>query len=260
MEKYNFEKLESQILNEIYIDKEDSNFMVALCNGSVNIYPMNFNGEGPLMVSDVENAYLHFFNTIMELPNFNLENFRRNMNCNFLVGISMDQINPDAGTTVFNENKNLFGIFADYNLVDRGVIYHELFHFASYPTNFRRGLNEGYTEILTHRYFNKSKMAYPDNFDYVLKLENIIGQDVMEEAYSKGDMSMLSELFDEDNYILFEKINDKLDLLLGSYYRVNSGKKLPDEDERVLKAKNDLDEYLNSLTKKEVYKEVYKKR
>lgn len=254
MKKYNYEDLEKRILDNIYVDKGDSSVLIALCNENVNIYPLDFNGEGPTIVNNIENAYLHFFNIIMELPNFDFENFRRNMNRNFLIGVSMEQVNSDAGITIFNDNKNLFGIFGDYNLVDRGVIYHELFHFASYPTNFRRGLNEGYTEILTHRYFNKSKLAYPDNVDYVLKLENIIGQDIMENAYSKGDVSILSELFDEENYLLFEKINDRLDLLLGSYYRVNSGKKLADEDRRVMKAKADLDAYLSVLVKKDNYK------
>lgn len=247
MTKYNYENLEREILKDINVDKNDSKVMIALYDGKTSVYPFDFSGNGPILVSDIENAFLNFFNTVTGNENFDLTNFRTNLNKNFIIGVQNEDVNPNAGTTIFDESKNLLGIFADHNLVDTGVIYHELFHFASRPNGghtFRRGLNEGYTEALTHRYFNKSKVSYPDNVNYALELENIIGQDVMENAYSKGDISFIKDILGEENMYAFDAFNDKMDLLLGSYYRVNNGKALPDEDKRVLKAKKDLDEYL----------------
>lgn len=250
MGKYNYDVLEKEILKEINIDKNTSSLIIALYDEKVSLYPLDFEENGPEIVQSIENAFLHFFNVVTNNPNFDLSNFRKNLNKNLIIGVQMEDEKIDAGTTIFDESKKLFGIFASQNLVDRGVIYHELFHYAFRPdktTNFRRGLNEGYTEALTHRYFEKTKTSYTDNVDYVLKLEQIIGQNLMEEAYSKGDISIVTKALGEDNLQTFEKINNRLDLLLGSYYRVNSGNKLPDEEKRILKAKEELDEYLSIL-------------
>lgn len=250
MDKYSYEELERKVLKEVYVDKNVSSLIIALYDGSVTLYPLDFEGKGFSIVNDIENAFLLFFNEVTNNPNFDLTNFRMNLKRNLVIGVDMADVKPDAGTTLFDESKNLFGIFCDHNLVDRGVIYHELFHYAFRPnggTTFRRGLNEGYTEALAHRYFSKEKQAYPDNVHYVLELEKIVGMDVMENAYSKGDIKIIKNALGEENINVFERFNDKMDLLLGSYYRVNSGKALPDEEDRILKAREVLDECLNIM-------------
>ena len=163
--KYNYEELEKEIMKELYVSKDDSSLMVALYDQKVDLYPLTFDGENPKLVEDIGNSFLLFFNTVCNNENFDLTNFRANLNKNLVIGVWQKNVLPDSGTTIYNENKNLFGIFADFNLVSRGVIFHELFHYAfrgDKNNMFGRGLNEGYTEALTHRYFQKSKLAYKE--------------------------------------------------------------------------------------------------
>lgn len=245
--RYTYENIEKAVLKKVCVSKETSNFLVTLYDYSVSLYSLDFNKKNIKLVDDVEDSFLLFFSVFTENENFDLNKFRNNLNKNLVIGISMHDDREDAGTTIYNDSRSLFGIYAGDSLVERGVIFHELFHFASYPTNFRRGLNEGYTEALAHRYFNKVKMAYEDNVYYVLELEKIIGRDVFENAYSCGDINIIKNCIGKDNYDVFDKINTRLDLLLGSYYRVNNNKALTDEDARVSKAKEELDEYLKIL-------------
>ncbi|MBR3362645.1 MAG: hypothetical protein IKG40_01820 [Bacilli bacterium] len=246
---YSYESLEKEIAKKVEINKSTSQFLIALYDQDVNLYPLNFNQKNIKLVDDIENAFLLFFSNFTENENFDLNNFRNNLSKNLIIGVTSNDSRKDAGTTVYNDSKNLFGIYASDSLVDRGVIFHELFHFASHPTNFKRGLNEGYTEALAHRYFNKVKLAYEDNVYYSLELEKIIGRDIMEKAYSSGNINLIKNFIGKDNFDIFDKINTRLDLLLGSYYRINNNKALKDEKTRVLKAKEELDQYLDILQK-----------
>ncbi|MBR2832946.1 MAG: hypothetical protein IKE75_00650 [Bacilli bacterium] len=246
---YTHEYLEKEIMKKVSIDKTTSNFFITVCGENIDTYPLDFNQKNVKIVNDVENSFLTFFSIFTENENFDLNNFRNNLNKNLVIAVDMNGKNKDSGTTVYNDTKNLFGIYADSTLIERGVIFHELFHFASHPTNFKRGLNEGYTEALTHRYFNKTKLAYPDNVYYAIELEKIIGKDIMEKAYSCGNINIVKDYIGEENSYTFEKINTRLDLLLGSYYRVNNNKALEDEQKRVLKAKEELNQYLELLQK-----------
>ena len=126
-------------------------------------------------------------------------------------------------------------------LSDSSSIYHELFHMASRSygkqngviyTGFRQrnikiskilyndlglGLNEGYTELLAHRYFgNKAYSSYDFETDIANKLEMIIGQDKMTELYLRGDLAgLIAELrvyMPEDEII---KFITRLDLITG---------------------------------------------
>ena len=246
---YTYEDLEKEVMGKVTINKDTSDFFVVLCGEDINLYPLDFVSKDIGLVDYVQNSFLVFFSIFTENENFDLNNFRNNLNKNLIIGIDMNREKSDSGTTIYNNSRNLFGIYADSSLIKSGVLFHELFHFASYPTNFRRGLNEGYTEALTHRYFNKSKLAYGDNVHYVLEIERIIGSDVMERAYSLGDVNIIKDYIGEDNYDIFDKINTRLDLLLGSYYRVNNNRALEDEDKRVARAKEELDGYLDILEK-----------
>ena len=246
---YTYENLEKEICKKNEVDKNTSKFLVALCDKNIDIYSLDFSQKDIRLIDEIENSFLLFFSIYTENENFDLNNFRNNLNKNLIIGVSMHDSRKDVGSTIYNDSKNLFGIYTSTNLVDRGVLFHELFHFASHPTNFKRGLNEGYTEALTHRYFKKTKLAYEDNVHYALELEKIIGKDIMENAYSCGNIDIIKNYIGKDNFDIFEKINTRLDLLLGSYYRTNNNKALVDESERVLKAKGQLDEYLDVLQK-----------
>lgn len=105
------------------------------------------------------------------------------------------------------------------------VLYHELMHLASCASNsdlkiygfchmkkcfpkdcIGHGLNEGYTELLTQRYFpdTVSFNAYLLERLLVKRLENIIGKDKMEQMYFKGNLlSLIKEL---EQYKTYEEI------------------------------------------------------
>ena len=87
------------------------------------------------------------------------------------------------------------------SLITSSVLKHELFHMASsIPTwnigGFRNngigaGLDEGYTEVLTKRYFNTKNIAYVFERETMKNLEMIIGKEKMESLYLKADLQGL---------------------------------------------------------------------
>ncbi len=116
-------------------------------------------------------------------------------------------------------------------LANKKSIYHELFHMASRSATDTRcnglsqlidgtwlgnGIDEGYTELLTRRYF-KDKKRKPnqkektDSYDYQVnvcrKLEKIIGQDKMTEYYMtanfKGFIDELGKYSTEEELFRF---------------------------------------------------------
>lgn len=246
MGKYKFDELQKKILERMDIDRNGSSFNVAVEDGDISFYPVDFKIDcDNVLVNGIKNSIINFTKVVMDNPNFDITNFKSNLDKNIVIGVSRDDV-LDSGDTVYDENRNLFQILADKSLVSSGVIYHELFHLASRPEGghtFRLGLREGYTEALTHKYFSKSKLAYPDNVYYALKLEKIIGSNLMENAYSKGDASILIDALGGAE--VFDRFNDNMDLLLGSYYRSNSGTELDDEEVRVNMARKNLEECLD---------------
>ena len=86
-------------------------------------------------------------------------------------------------------------------LLTSSALKHELFHMASsIPTwdigGFQNndigiGLDEGYTEVLTKRYFNTKSIAYVFEREAMKNLEMIIGKEKMESLYLKADLQGL---------------------------------------------------------------------
>ena len=98
------------------------------------------------------------------------------------------------------------------------TIYHELFHVASSTIkngnnysgfnqyffykgkwyDIAEGINEGYTQVLTERYFSKEKnvlSSYPFEKEVVLCIENLIGRRKLEEFYFTNNLEeLISEL------------------------------------------------------------------
>ena len=108
----------------------------------------------------------------------------------------------------------------------RGVLYHELFHMASSAykkgrrysgfsqrTKSRKkvignGINEGYTELLAHRYCEERfDVAYVEECNIVLCLETIIGKEEMSKLYFnanlRGLIDRLQEYSNESDIIRF---------------------------------------------------------
>lgn len=123
------------------------------------------------------------------------------------------------------------------------TLYHELFHMAScvnksildengsimYFTGFHqhndiytfeigRGLNEGYTELLTQRYFG-DKHKLPKTYKHVVniaeKLEIIIGKDKMESLYFNANLSgLINELKKYSTEDEIAKFISRVDLIM----------------------------------------------
>lgn len=129
----------------------------------------------------------------------------------------------EASYDIFN-NK----IYAGKNIDDS--IYHELFHtFSSYKknalstvsgfnytnihANIARRLNEGYTDLLTNRYFDID-VAYMIEANIARKTELILGEKNMQNFYASNNLyaiiKFLSKLSSEEEAIAFINSVDKL--------------------------------------------------
>lgn len=140
-----------------------------------------------------------------ELPHVDKTNLYNNIKD--LIIYEIEKVNNNSGfyVTPYNtialypndENKKL-------------VFKHELFHLASskingkiYFSGFRlyneekdigKGINEGYTECLLNKYFNKNEFRKYQMLDAYMKfLEEIIGKKEMENFYFKADLNKLIE-------------------------------------------------------------------
>ena len=149
----------------------------------------------------------------------------------------------------------------------RTIMYHELLHMASSYKSDKKiysgfsqvdnkiivgmGINEGYTQLLTERINPKITLAIPYEFEnkIVRKIEQIVGQDKMQDLYFKADLpglidemtkySTRSEVIKfinevdfvhtyrpikikkEENYMLREAMNDINNFLSSSLERSN---------------------------------------
>lgn len=173
--------------------------------------------EEKLLSSELKNYILKFVNTIVDkVPASNLINFYNNIN-----GMKI----KNSGF-IFSKlfGKNTMGgyISLTNTIYVKGKystsIYHELFHLCSSiiankidysgfsQHNVRRlkkignGINEGYTEILTRRYFSdmdgiNSPFVYPIERYFVYNLETIVGQKKMENLYFNANLpGLIDEL------------------------------------------------------------------
>ena len=160
----------------------------------------------------IEDAVIEFKDFMLEkFPNHSLTNFYNNINEAKIKFSRLSYFTDGSG--YYASKYNTLGV-SKYS-----SIYHELFHLASaifdqsrqlacvgfrqhyYIKNspdIGRGINEGYTEILAHRYFgDKHKMskAYLMEVNIVKNLEKIVGQDAMETMYLNADLpGLITEL------------------------------------------------------------------
>ena len=107
------------------------------------------------------------------------------------------------------------------------TIYHELLHASSsyYNGNIKEiksgfhhqnlaglGLNEGYTELLTNRFFEKQKdSGYLNEWHYAYLIEKLVGADKMQTLYFKSDLNGL--IVEMSKYNSLENIKKFLDNL-----------------------------------------------
>ena len=150
---------------------------------------------------------------------------------------------------IYNETVGEYSTYGNYILLyddSLQTLYHELFHMASsleknnkYYLGFRQvngerevgwGINEGYTELLTRRYFfNDKNLTYIHNYSNEVKivtyLEKIVGRKKMESLYLRADLvGLLKEI---RMYLTNEETVDfisKTDRIRYLYYTLMSNK------------------------------------
>lgn len=155
-----------------------------------------------------------------------LDNFRKNIRSLQVYGVYF-QLGDFAPNFEFGTFLGRYDMLANSVTIDlrrdreKSSIYHELLHMAStrrdririasgfhyYKTDkvsYGRGLNEGYTELLTQRYFyNKDYdlSLYQNAYIYASLLERIVGKEKMESLYLNADINgLVHELEKYDSY------------------------------------------------------------
>jgi len=134
-------------------------------------------------------------------------------------------------------------IITNYDNDENANIYHELFHMASTYNDYNNktcysgfsiskgkekfgiGLTEGYTELLTERYFRDKYKDMPNSYRYAIiyaeEIENLIGKDKMTSLYLNHNLKglitelekykskkQIYEFLHETDYLIKEKVGD----------------------------------------------------
>lgn len=157
----------------------------------------------------------------LEFANLMIETFPSDCLINFYNNINEAKIKRDISVLLLSSS-GVFSVKSNkIRVCTISSIYHELFHMASstYDDNLKlsysgfkqysydkksnirsigMGINEGYTELLTQRYFGqkyKIPKTYLCEIEIVDKLEKIIGQKKMENLYLTANLpGLISEL------------------------------------------------------------------
>ena len=158
---------------------------------------------------------------------------------------------------------------------EKHFIYHELFHMAS--TTYKddiiycgfaqdnglftegRGISEGYTELLTKRYFEKDndqKEVYYEEVIFIRFIESIIGEDKMNQLFFTSNLEgLITEL---SKYQKLERVTDfidNLDLFTANRYH-NLSFEDKDEVETFLELHKEIREFLLNTYINKVAKEI----
>lgn len=202
--------------------------------------------QDPMIRSIVENNdklyndYFENFKSVME-TNFDrekLHNFYYNSEWVKINRVNFNPFSYNIGTYNYLNNKMRF---------NKNSFNHEFFHLSStdYDSMYEssgfsinindmclgNALNEGYTDLLTNRYFGEEiDDYYYIEAQYASNLEKIIGRDTMEDLYLKGDFfGLIKELKKYYNINEIEKFLIDFDVI--SLYRNNY---LSYEEEKVI--------------------------
>lgn len=137
--------------------------------------------------------------------------------------IARNSLNEHTGK--YHRDQNVLVVYLplneEYDITPdfRETLYHELLHMASsyihkekqvsgflneirtpfYAKDIGTLLNEGYTELLTKRYFKcTDNNYYTKEVELASKIEEFIGKEEMERAYFAGDLNYIIERFNEE--------------------------------------------------------------
>ena len=161
--------------NKLIIDKTDK-----YKNSTIKFFPSFINANRVDDIVSLTDCIKKFLNTMSKCKNFNstifIKNFEKTM-------FDIKDLNDEYfGTT------NIFKIDSLY------AIYHELLHLASTVENAPEYsvFEEGYTQLLEERYFNKLKKyrgsIYPFEVEIMKNIELILGRDYLETMFFNGEL------------------------------------------------------------------------
>lgn len=172
---------------------------------------------------DIEKlASQRFGNAVIEFAKVIIDKFPLKVLTNFYNNLNELKINPKNfdfenlilktnTAAAYNTKKNKIEVNGDNY---KSTIYHELFHMASstykdgicysgfkqatFKVNLGTGLNEGYTQLLTQRYFSYNEEVFgPYKFEVEIarEVEKIVGKEKMEELYLHSNLlGLINEL------------------------------------------------------------------
>lgn len=189
------------------------------------------------------NKCIDFFINVMnkKSPGYCLDYFYNNIKelKIYYIFLKKDSKTLAPTSALYNSRDNIISIEENFN---SKVLFHELFHVSSAIKNnkksvlcgfkqfknyyeFGRGLNEGYTELLSERYFNTDStiISYPYEVNILKHLENFIGREKMESYYSNANLYGL--ILDLNKYMNEEEIGNfisNLDFLNEKIYNKNN--------------------------------------
>lgn len=198
-----------------------------------------------------------------KFPPENLINFYNNINKLIVSQKSDFKRKEIMGQYNIGENK--------IEISDESSIYHELFHMSStilkggvICTGFNQeifkpkrislgeGINEGYTQLLTKRYFEN--IAFKDSYSYLVivasTLERVVGQEKMEKLYLNTDLfGLINEL---KSYASEEEIMNFIaatDFFRNHFY---NEKKLNDAKDMIVKSLKTISNFLVRISAKKI--------
>ncbi len=188
-------------------------------------------------------AATKFGESIIEFANVMIKNFPTKDLINFYNNINELKVNPEKTgiqKLIFRNFYGMYNTMKNIITVDEEIyeltIYHELFHMASSvykdgiaysgfsqdslkPTivSLGKGINEGYTELLSQRYFiynNHVAFSYKYLVHISEKLEQIVGKEEMQSLYLnsnlKGLIDELKQYISEEEIMKFISNTDFL--------------------------------------------------
>ena len=208
---------------------------------------IDFNIDNLNFGTEFNEIVIEFYKKISLIPNINLDNFKKNME-NLKIRYIDDYNETNLGA-YYLPFSNIITVFSSEK-IEKMYLFHELMHLASYNkdmanchvglsiyidsiNNIGKGLNEGYTEYLTEKYFGCMDNAYAYKFEKIIAngIEMIIGEDKMQKLFFEADIcnfiNILTRYSSREEVILFlknvdelNKIND-FDASLLDIYKLN---------------------------------------
>lgn len=147
---------------------------------------------------------------------------------------------PLCQETIFHELLHMSSAYLGKN--KNAIGFQQYVHMTANTEHYGHSLNEGYTELLTKRYFNRrgnDRVEYYDEEQKIaLKIEKIVGREKMIELYFKADLYGVVEELDKRGL-------DGLDIIhradLASYF---------DDKKKIAALHEDLDRVIENEDKR----------